>query len=614
MIFFQNISNDYPLIGVFSSIILLLGLYQVGHLIFKIQILRKIFNDISNIKYQKIFIAINFILLIFYPLILYSNTRYLILTLGLTIYLLGFYKTFLIIKKKINNHKIILKNKDFKIDELSVYLTFLFLLLLSLSPNTHGDSLGYHFVVANSLIINGTFVPNIIHFHSTLAGAGEILIAIGLMFGSEQFGSLVQYSGLLSLLGIFKKINNKNKYYFLLLIITTPVILFLSSTAKPQLFHICANAVVFSMYFLVTPNKFNQKEKMVKILIAMIILLVSLNAKFNFILSGFLLGCYILYVSIKENNFKSFVLVSFLIFIIFYFPIIYWKYINYGGNIFQYFFSPVPLHFIGYEGFRTYLSRFARADNFMSFIVPLNFNRFTNAIGISIMYLLFLNFKHNKAKILFIGVTIYLFLNYYHGQFIGRTFLEPLFYIIIFITYYGVSYRFKIFEYICRLQSYIVIIAIIGGVYMLFPGSISKTSKDNVLSKNASGYSLFKWANTKLDKSSVVISIQRSRSLGISKFINFDSVYWIDWKDGRSKIYVNKMQKKNPQYFLTYGYTNQKPKLFLYKDCLGKLLFFKEGIGYQEARNPFNRGNSYDGYIYKFNVSKFPKCIIKKKK
>ena len=106
MIFFQNISNDYPLIGVFSSIILLLGLYQVGHLIFKIQILRKIFNDISNIKYQKIFIAINFILLIFYPLILYSNTRYLILTLGLTIYLLGFYKTFLIIKKKINNYKL----------------------------------------------------------------------------------------------------------------------------------------------------------------------------------------------------------------------------------------------------------------------------------------------------------------------------------------------------------------------------------------------------------------------------------------------------------------------------------------------------------------------------
>ena len=131
MNFLQNLSIDFPMIGIFSAIILLLGLYHIGHLIFKIKIIRKIFNEISNTKYQKIFIAINFVLLIFYPLILYSNTKYLILCIGLFIYLLGIYKCFLVIGKVINYQNITNIKYDKK-DQFFVYLTLFSLFFLSL--------------------------------------------------------------------------------------------------------------------------------------------------------------------------------------------------------------------------------------------------------------------------------------------------------------------------------------------------------------------------------------------------------------------------------------------------------------------------------------------------
>ena len=66
-------ANIFPFFHILYSLILLLGLYQIGHLIFKIDHLKNVIEQISDIKFQKILISVNFILLIFYPLILLSN-------------------------------------------------------------------------------------------------------------------------------------------------------------------------------------------------------------------------------------------------------------------------------------------------------------------------------------------------------------------------------------------------------------------------------------------------------------------------------------------------------------------------------------------------------------
>ena len=605
--FLFNLTDELEFFGVIYSLILIAGLYQIGSLIFKINTINKIFIEISDTKYQKVFLSTNLILLVCYPLILYSNKINFIPILSIILFFFGLFKIFNKLKKKIKLFKI--KFDKNQIDRYLVLFTILALFLLSLSPNTHGDSLGYHFVVAKKLLSSGKYFADITHFHSLLAGSGEIIIAVGLFFGSEQFGGLIQFSGLVSIFGIFKKIDNKKKYYYFLLVITTPIILFLSSTAKPQLFHICSSVVIFSLYFLGNSKNLTSNEEKWKIVLSLLILLVSVSAKFNLILSSFILIIYIFYISIKNNNHKFFLYTSVLIFLTFYLPIIFWKYVNLGGNFFQYFYSPLPLSILGFEEFTQYLARYGRGTNYLKIIFPTNLNQLSNSIGIAFGYIFLLNLRNKDVRIVFLMVISYLLLNYLFGQFIGRTFLEPLFWILLISAKYGNSLRLKIFEYFCRFQALIVIGAILYGVFSIFPGTFSKENKDIVLSDNASGYSLFKWANTKLNKDDVLFSIHRSIALGKSQYIAADFVPFVNFKNARSKIFINEVIDRKPEFILTYGYPNQKPKLGKFKDCVDELKYFKKFVGTSEATNPYNRGKKYNGYIYKFNLSKFPKCM-----
>jgi hypothetical protein len=606
---FSELADKFYFLHIIYSLILILGLNQIGTFIFKLKQVSNIVGEVSDIKYQKIFISVNFILLIFYPLILFSNNINFLPFLSLGIFFFGIFNILRIIKKKIIVKVINFKEKNW--DEIIVYLSLFFLFLLSLSPNTHGDSLGYHFVVAKKLLLTGSYVVDITHFHSLLSGSGEILIAIGLYFGSEQFGSLIQFSGLISIFGVFKKIKKRNNYFYFLLVLTSPVILFLSSTAKPQLFHICSTAVIFGLCFFENKKHLTLNEKNWKIIICVFVLIVSVSAKFNFLLSSFLLGLIILYNSIKDKNFLYFIFIFITGFLIFYFPVIVWKFNNFGGSIFQYLYSPVPLNIIGLEEFKQYLERYGRGKSIIEIFFTTKLSQFTNSIGIAFFYIFIVNFKNIKILIPFLITSIYLFLQYYYGQLMGRSFLEPLFWILLICAKYGVLYRLKIFEFLCRTQALFVIAGIIFGIYSLFPGSLTKSLEKKVLSKNANGYSLFQWANSKLNNDDVVFSMHRSISLGKSKFIAMDFVPFVDFKDNRSDIFVKAIYEKDPNYLLTYGYYDGKPKLNEFKNCVGKMIHYKKNVGNFEARNPFNRGRKYDGYIFKITKSNIPTCIKK---
>ena len=53
------------------------------------------------------------------------------------------------------------------------------------------------------------------------------------------------------------------------------------------------------------------------------------------------------------------------------------------------------------------------------------------------------------------------------------------------------------------------------------------------------------------------------------------------------------------------------PKLYQFKDCVGELMYYQNNVGKFEARNPFNRGMKYDGYIFKIKKANLPFCIKK---
>ncbi len=83
--------------------------------------------------------------------------------------------------------------------------------LLGLAPLTSADVLDYHVGSALNILRFDKYMFYPEWFTSLQSGNGEILIALGLSVGSEQFGSLVQFSSIFTISGIIMKFSDKKK-------------------------------------------------------------------------------------------------------------------------------------------------------------------------------------------------------------------------------------------------------------------------------------------------------------------------------------------------------------------------------------------------------------------
>ena len=124
-IFLFNLTDKFEFFGVIYSLILIIGLYQIGSLIFKIRVIKKVFSQISDIKYQKVFLSTNLLLLVSYPLILYSNKINFIPILSITLFFFGLFKIFDILKKKPKSFK-----TNFNKNQIDIYLVLFTILAL----------------------------------------------------------------------------------------------------------------------------------------------------------------------------------------------------------------------------------------------------------------------------------------------------------------------------------------------------------------------------------------------------------------------------------------------------------------------------------------------------
>ena len=86
----HNLSSNYPLFGLFISLLLFLGLNQLGSLICKNKDINNIITEVSDPEYQKVLIAVNCVMIFLFPIFLfYKFSTELILLLTLILIVLG---------------------------------------------------------------------------------------------------------------------------------------------------------------------------------------------------------------------------------------------------------------------------------------------------------------------------------------------------------------------------------------------------------------------------------------------------------------------------------------------------------------------------------------------
>ncbi len=585
------------------SLILLLGVSYFGTFIQRFFI-RKL--KLIGLKENILFSPIIGIYCLLYPLYLIlilefkatffiKFTAYILIILGV-FQIFNFKKDFL----KIYNSYFVNKNS-----QLVITILIILLFLISSSPITHADAVDYHFLGALNLLNFGHFHKEILPMHLNLVSIGEIIISLGLAVKAEQFSSIVQTISLLSLIPLF----NKKKNIFLILILICPITLFLVSSTKPQLIF-CISALIIFAFLNNFYNKFSNRQLKILFPITMMILSINILAKYSFVLSSTLLGSYFLYIMYKKRLLIFSIFTLLIIFSITFIPFWVFRFENFDTTFFEIVQSPLPINIYGYESLNNLLK--GGSISVLGVFFPKDLSSFSTTFGPLILFFPFLyskkifNYKIELSIIFVFFSFVFIF-----GSNLPRFLFEGFLWLSYLISKNVdlKSYFLRLFHKLVYLQILIIIPIYLYFIITIFPGSVIESSKNKILSRTVNGFELAKWTNESLNKDDILLSTHRSVSLFKNK--TYSNIYTWHTKpeNNGSFIYYNFLKKEKVNRILFYGTKLDKQ---IYKDCLGKELYFKKNVGRYVGRNPFNRKEFYyDGWIFELNYEKLPNCLIR---
>ena len=386
-----------PFLSFLIGFFLLLGISSVGFFFIKF-FLKKNTSLNSSFYLNSPLIGSNILLAILTPLAyfeLLSLNLFRFISIIIIFFLIYFFfsNPNFFSQKKINK-------KDYPL-----YILIILFFLLSIAPVTHADSVAYHMLGAVNFLIDGNLLKDLLPSEIKLAGPGELLIALGLSFGSEQLGGLVQFSSIFTIIYAFKNFK-KNPVSKLLLLsaITTPTFIFFMSSPKPQLMQISNVLLCSFIIYKIFKNEYS--NILIKKFIYLIVFILALNmlVKFSFILSSTILFLVLFAVlfKIKKINYLIGPLISSGLILILPKIIFYQNYFN--TNIIYFFKSSLPINLSLYQTISESLSKITEGKrNLPTWLVyPHGLGSFSAMIGPA--FLSFLLFRIEKSKELLIVI------------------------------------------------------------------------------------------------------------------------------------------------------------------------------------------------------------------
>ncbi len=328
-------------------------------------------------------------------------------------------------------------------------------------------------------------------------------------------------------------------------------------------------------------------------------------AKFSFGLSGFLVWTIYTTKLIYKKKYKIVFFVPLLVFLIIFFPFLYWKFLNLGGNLFNYIFSPFPLHLPGYETFLNHNkgSQEIPFPNFLFFTTP---SRATEFLGLNTLLFIFvlINFyKDKKIFIIFLIISIFVLISNVYASPSARYYLDPMLWSILAISFLKEIKIKKIFEYLFYPQIFLVILILLYSNYQFLPGAFFEKNYLKVKNNYAYMFSGINWVNKNIPENTNVIIINRP----IANFKNFAVSGGFNYfTNSKEANYYKKLIKKyDIDYLVFLGNT---PDLMHLKNCVGEIYKQKKNVGFHATRNPFNKGSHYNAYIFNFESNKLGNC------
>jgi hypothetical protein len=153
------------------------------------------------------------------------------------------------------------------------------------------------------------------------------------------------------------------------------------------------------------------------------------------------------------------------------------------------------------------------------------------------------------------------------------------------------------------LQIFVMLMLCLYGIITLLPGAISPRLRSGVMDRSANGYTIMKWADSVLPANAVLLNTHRSMALSPRDAISIDWASYVDPDKKEAVLYIKLVKEKKPSHIIITG---PAPHDFgKFAACIGPV-FMGPSYGRIATRNPLNKGELYEAWIYSFDASKLP--------
>jgi hypothetical protein len=493
--------------------------------------------------------------------------------------------------------------------------------LSSLASTTNADSLDYHIGVAISLLNNGTFPVNPEWFHSRLAGNGEVLNALGLSVGAEQFGALLQFVGVIGVTGLLLKneqsVENQKIGFDLgsilsMAVVSAPVLLFLVSSPKPQFLQISMTTLATALIFYPSRRNLSSSAAVSGYLLICLLIMTASQAKFSFILSGGVIGLVSFFIMMRRKLYPQTIIVLLGTAALVLGPPTLWKYCHFGGFPLVSLFVPFPGNWPGYGNFESYLRNYTDSKQVfpLSLLVPAGIGTISTVIGAGLFVPLWLKPGRDPWiwSLIIISILVAL-IGAVLGQKTSRFFLEPFMWLLMAVAISPAIVQsagiISCVELVLAAQAVVVTGLWMFGTATLLPSAFSKDMRERIMIRSADGYAVMRWADTKLPPNAVLLSGHRSMALAPRNVVSMDWSHYISPDSKLALPYLMRIKEQGATHVLvTKSLTNST-----LKGCRGNLV---AGPMYVRSatRNPVNNGEQYPAWIYEFKSNDLPDCAF----
>jgi hypothetical protein len=505
-------------------------------------------------------------------------------------------------------------------------IILVFMGLAAMGPETSADGLDYHLGVAIAILNNGGMPVAPEWFMSRLAGNGELLNAVGLSVGAEQFGSLLQYVSLLGIVGVIlfaRRINGKFDSYFengasdliALAVVSSPVLLFLVTSSKPQMWPIALTTFAFALVVHPSRHSLSRSNALIGFTLVCLLVMTASQAKFSFLLGGGVVGLLAFILMAKQRYFLASVGITLLAATLIMAPPVLWKAALFNASWIDALIKPWPGQLPGTDRMDFAVRHLMNSDSTLPFplsiFFPTSIGSFTTLLGLG--GLAFIYIRPERNLWIWSGICAVLVVvagNVLLAPQIGRMYLEPYFWMLFMLA---VQPNVSIFDRYGWLkwpifgQGILVMIAALVGAVLLIPGAFLPDWRAHIMTRSANGYEIMQWADTVLPKDAILLNNHRSMALAPRDAVSLSWMDYVDIRSTEAQVYLNKLKLKKVSHILVIGPIDHRAPL---SGCFGKVLA-GPGIGHLATRNPFNQGPNYEAWIFEFKSAALPECAVK---